>query len=49
MAILQIHEVTKVYEGKVTKRALNQLSFEVEEGEFVLLPEFERHVEFLVL
>ena len=37
MAILQIHEVTKVYEGKVTKRALNQLSFEVEEGEFVAI------------
>lgn len=37
MAILQIHEVTKVYEGKVTKRALNQLSFEVEKGEFVAI------------
>jgi putative ABC transport system ATP-binding protein len=37
MAILQIHEVTKVYEGKVTKRALNQLSFDVEEGEFVAI------------
>lgn len=37
MSILQIHEVTKVYEGKVTKRALNQLSFEVEKGEFVAI------------
>ncbi|WP_332648593.1 ABC transporter ATP-binding protein [Lysinibacillus sp. 54212] len=35
MSILQIHEVTKVYEGKVTTRALNQLSFEVEKGEFL--------------
>lgn len=37
MSILQINEVTKVYEGKVTKRALNQLSFEVEKGEFVAI------------
>jgi len=35
MPILQINDVTKVYEGKVTHRALNQLSFEVEEGEFL--------------
>ena len=35
MAILNINEVTKVYEGKVTTRALNQLSFEVKKGEFV--------------
>jgi putative ABC transport system ATP-binding protein len=28
-------EVTKVYEGKVTHRAINQLSFEVNKGEFV--------------
>jgi putative ABC transport system ATP-binding protein len=28
-------EVTKVYEGKVTHRAINQLSFEVGKGEFV--------------
>lgn len=35
MPILQIKDVTKVYEGKVTHRALNQLSFEVEEGEFL--------------
>lgn len=27
--------MTKVYEGKVTHRALNQLSFEVERGEFL--------------
>lgn len=37
MSILQIHEVTKVYEGKVTKRALNQLSFEVKKGEFIAI------------
>ncbi|MTD31652.1 ABC transporter ATP-binding protein [Planomicrobium sp. YIM 101495] len=35
MALLKIDEVTKVYEGKVTRRALNQLSFEVEKGEFL--------------
>ena len=35
MSILNINEVTKVYEGKVTTRALNQLNFEVEQGEFV--------------
>nr|WP_106780931.1 ABC transporter ATP-binding protein [Lysinibacillus timonensis] len=35
MSILQIKDVTKVYEGKVTHRALNQLSFEVESGEFL--------------
>ncbi|MEO4054548.1 ABC transporter ATP-binding protein [Solibacillus sp. CAU 1738] len=37
MAILQIKDVTKVYEGKVTHRALNQLSFEVEMGEFLAI------------
>lgn len=30
-----MEEVTKVYEGKVTHRAINQLSFEVGKGEFV--------------
>lgn len=35
MPILEIKDVTKVYEGKVTHRALNQLSFEVEQGEFL--------------
>ncbi|MEG0260944.1 MAG: ABC transporter ATP-binding protein [Lysinibacillus sp.] len=35
MPILQIKEITKVYEGKVTHRAVNQLSLDVEEGEFV--------------
>ena len=35
MPILQIKDITKVYEGKVTHRALNQLSFDVEDGEFV--------------
>lgn len=37
MSILQIHDVTKVYEGKVTNRAINQLSFEVEKGEFIAI------------
>ena len=37
MAILKIQDVTKVYEGKVTTRALNQLSFEVEKGEFIAI------------
>ncbi len=35
MTILKMDEVTKVYEGKVTHRAINQLSFEVNKGEFV--------------
>ncbi|WP_102694096.1 ABC transporter ATP-binding protein [Rummeliibacillus pycnus] len=35
MSILKIRDVTKVYEGKVTHRAVNQLSFEVEKGEFL--------------
>lgn len=35
MPILQVKDVTKVYEGKVTNRALNQLSFDVEQGEFL--------------
>ncbi|GLC89855.1 ABC transporter ATP-binding protein [Lysinibacillus piscis] len=35
MPILQIKDITKVYEGKVTHRALNQLSFDVELGEFL--------------
>lgn len=35
MPILKVHEVTKVYEGKVTHRALNQLSFDVKKGEFL--------------
>lgn len=37
MSILQLQEVTKVYEGKVTNRALNQLSFEVEKGQFLAI------------
>lgn len=37
MALLKIEDVTKVYEGKVTHRALNQFSFEVEKGEFVAI------------
>ena len=37
MSILQIQDITKVYDGKVATRALNQLSFEVDEGEFVAI------------
>lgn len=37
MSVLNIKDVTKVYEGKVTHRALNQLSFEVESGEFIAI------------
>lgn len=35
MSILIVEEVTKVYEGKVAHLAINQLSFEVEKGEFL--------------
>lgn len=35
MSILILDEVTKVYEGKVAHLAINQLSFEVEKGEFL--------------
>lgn len=37
MPIVNIQDVTKVYEGKVTHRAVNQLSFEVEKGEFLAI------------
>ena len=37
MTILQMNDVTKVYEGKVTHRALNQLSFDVAKGEFLAI------------
>ena len=37
MTILQMKDVTKVYEGKVTHRALNQLSFDVAKGEFLAI------------
>lgn len=37
MPILEIDNMTKVYEGKVTHRAINQLSFSVEEGEFLAI------------
>lgn len=33
--IVQLTEITKIYESKVMKRALNRLSFEVQEGEFI--------------
>ncbi|QUG42711.1 ABC transporter ATP-binding protein [Psychrobacillus sp. INOP01] len=35
MSILMMEEITKVYEGKVAHLAINQLSFEVEKGEFL--------------
>ncbi|MFJ7827684.1 ABC transporter ATP-binding protein [Psychrobacillus sp. NPDC096623] len=35
MSILKLKEITKVYEGKVAHLAINQLSFEVEKGEFL--------------
>lgn len=35
MSILMLEEITKVYEGKVAQLAINQLSFEVEKGEFL--------------
>lgn len=37
MSILQVRDVTKVYEGKVTNRAINQLTFDVEKGEFLAI------------
>lgn len=37
MVILQLKDVTKVYEGKVTHRAINQLSFDVMKGEFLAI------------
>ena len=33
--MVNLQEVTKIYEGKVISRALNRLNFEAEEGEFV--------------
>ena len=35
--IVELTEVTKIYEGKVMHRALNRLDFEAEEGEFVAI------------
>jgi len=37
MSILMLEEITKVYEGKVAHLAINQLSFEVEKGEFLAI------------
>ncbi|WP_313893062.1 ABC transporter ATP-binding protein [Psychrobacillus sp.] len=37
MSILILDEVSKVYEGKVAHLAVNQLSFEVEKGEFLAI------------
>ncbi len=35
--IVKMEDVTKIYEGKVIHRALNQLDFEVKKGEFVAI------------
>lgn len=35
--ILEVKDVTKVYEGKVTHRAISQLSLDVEKGEFLAI------------
>lgn len=35
--IVELSEVTKIYEGKVMHRALNRLDFEAEEGEFIAI------------
>lgn len=35
MSILILDDITKVYEGKIAHLAINQLSFEVEKGEFL--------------
>lgn len=35
MSILVLDDITKVYEGKIAHLAINQLSFEVEKGEFL--------------
>ncbi|WP_422122733.1 ABC transporter ATP-binding protein [Planococcus sp. X10-3] len=37
MPLVKIDDVTKVYEGKVTHRAINQLGFEVEKGQFLAI------------
>jgi len=35
--VVKMEDVTKIYEGKVIHRALNQLDFDVQEGEFVAI------------
>lgn len=35
--IVELTEVTKIYEGKVMHRAINRLDFEAEEGEFIAI------------
>lgn len=35
MPILQVREVSKIYEGKISTKALDHVSFRMEEGEFV--------------
>ena len=37
MSILEVKDVTKVYEGKVTHRAISQLNLNVEKGEFLAI------------
>ncbi|MFS0688541.1 ABC transporter ATP-binding protein [Sporosarcina sp. 179-K 8C2 HS] len=36
-SIVEMEQVTKIYEGKVMHRALNRLDFEAEEGEFIAI------------
>lgn len=36
-SIVQLEQVTKIYEGKVVHRALNRLDFEADEGEFIAI------------
>lgn len=36
-SIVQLDQVTKIYEGKVMHRALNRLDFEADEGEFIAI------------
>ncbi|TYA13367.1 ABC transporter ATP-binding protein [Paenibacillus faecis] len=35
MPILQVREISKIYEGKISTKALDHVSFRMEEGEFV--------------
>lgn len=35
--VVKMEDITKIYEGKVIHRALNQLDFDVQEGEFVAI------------
>lgn len=37
MAVVKANHITKIYDGKVAHSAINQLSFEVEKGEFLAI------------